>query len=672
MREYSEEQLVERPAIALLNALGWQTEDCFHERFGPGGSLGRDSAAEVVLLPRLRAALERLNPGLPSQAIELAVEELSRDRSAMSPVQANREIYCLLKDGVRVLVRSEAEDDTGGETPMLVRVIDWSDAANNDFFLASQFWVAGELYRRRTDLLGFVNGLPLIFVELKTSHRRLEDPYKKNLKDYKDTIPQLFWYNAFILLPNGSSSRIGSVSAAWEHFAEWKKISDEGEPGLVSLETLIRGVCEPVRLLDLVENFTLFQETRGGLVKVLAKNHQYLGVNNTVEALREIESNHGRLGVFWHTQGSGKSISMIFFAQKTLRRLAGNWTFLIVTDRQELDEQIYKTFAASGALSEQQIQAESGEHLRGLLREDHRYIFTLIQKFRGEPGRPHPLLSTRSDIIVITDEAHRSQYDLFALNMRTALPNAAFIGFTGTPLMAGEERTREVFGDYVSIYDFRQSIEDGATVPLYYENRIPMLQLTNHDLNAEIEQIFDEAALDAEQERRLEREFGREYQLITREERLDTIAKDLVAHFVSRGQRGKAMVICIDKATAVRMYDKVRVAWAGYLTDLQSRAGSAAGAERDELLETMQYMRGTDMAVVVSQGQNEIEEMRGKGLDILPHRRRMAAEDLDTRFKDEADPLRIVFVCAMWMTGFDVPSCSTIYLDKPMRNHTLM
>jgi type I restriction enzyme, R subunit len=671
--EYSEQVLVEQPAIALFNTLGWQTEDCYHETLGPHGSLGRDTRSEVVLLPRLRAALRRLNPGLPEQALELAVDELTRDRSAMSPANANRDVYRLLKDGVRISFRvTDERNDDSLESAVLVRVIDWHEPANNDFFLASQFWISGDLYTRRTDLLGFVNGLPLVFVELKASHRRLENAYNKNLADYRDTIPRLFWYNALIILSNGSASRVGTITAAWEHFAEWKKISNEGEQGIVSLDTILRGTCDPARLLDLVENFILYQEAGGGLVKVLAKNHQYLGVNAAVEALRSIESNQGRLGVFWHTQGSGKSVSMIFFAQKTLRRLPGAWTFLIVTDRQELDDQIYKNFASSGAVTEQRTQAESSQHLRELLHEDHRYIFTLIQKFRTEPGQPHPLLSTRSNIIVMTDEAHRSQYDIFALNMRTALPEAAFIGFTGTPLMAGEERTRAVFGEYVSIYNFRQSIEDGATVPLYYENRIPELALTNRDLNVEIEEVLDQAALDEAHEHRLAREFAREYQLITRDDRLDAIARDLVSHFTARGERGKAMVIAVDKATAVRMYNKVRAAWAANLTAIQVQAGSAIGDERDQLFEQARYLQETDMAVVVSQGQNEIEEMRRKGLDILPHRRRMVTEDLDTKFKDANDPFRIVFVCAMWMTGFDVPSCSVIYLDKPMRNHTLM
>jgi type I restriction enzyme R subunit len=431
-------------------------------------------------------------------------------------------------------------------------------------------------------------------------------------------------------------------------------------------------IPEGWKVKPIVENFMLFREAGGDLVKLVAKNHQYLGVNNAIEAVCKIRENLGRLGVFWHTQGSGKSYSMVFFAQKVLRTLPGNWTFLIVTDRQELDDQIYKTFASAGVVTEPHVQSTSGEHLKQLLREDHRYIFTLIQKFHTEKGGKYPKLSDRSDIIVITDEAHRSQYDLFALNMRNALPNAAFIGFTGTPLMVGEEKTREVFGDYVSIYNFKQSMDDGATVPLYYENRTPELQLSNQDLNTGMECLLEEAELDEEQEKKLEREFKREYYLITRDDRLEKIAEDLVAHFMGRGHMGKAMVVSIDKVTAVRMYDKVQKYWKRYLETLQTKLTSGSESEREELETKIRYMKETDMAVVISQSQNEVEIFKKKGLDIIPHRKRMVSENLDAKFKDPDDPFRIVFVCAMWMTGFDVPSCSTIYLDKPMRNHTLM
>ncbi len=666
--DFDEDTLVERPAIEVFRQLGWDTANVFHETFGSGGSLGRETRGEVVLSRRLQAALQNLNPDLPPDSFSSAIEDLTRERGTMSPANANREVYALLKEGYKAKVRT----DEGDETTETVRFIDWENPTNNDFFLASQFWVSGDMYTRRCDLNGFVNGIPLVFIELKASHKRLENAYQHNLRDYKSTIPQLFWYNGLIMLSNGSQSRLGSSTASWEHFTEWKKINDEGEEGIISLDTMIRGTCEPSRLLDLVENFTLFEEAKGGLIKKVAKNHQYLGVNRAIGAVGQLGTNKGRLGVFWHTQGSGKSVSMVFLAQKIHRTIPGNWTFLIVTDRQELDGQIYKHFVACGATTDAQAQAQSGEDLQRLLKEDHRYVFTLIQKFRTEKGTPYPKLSDRSDIIVMTDEAHRSQYDVFAMNMRQALPNASFIGFTGTPLMAGEEKTREVFGDYISIYNFKQSADDGATVPLFYENRIPELQLTNEDLNEDMERLLEEAELSEEQEKKLEREFAREYHLITRNDRLEKVAEDLVTHFLGRGHQGKAMVVCIDKATAVRMYDKVQTHWKEHSEQLRAKRESCSPEEEAQLDNKITYMTETDMAVVVSQAQNEIEDMQKKGLDIARHRKRVVTEDLDTKFKDADDPFRMVFVCAMWMTGFDVPSCSTIYLDKPMRNHTLM
>lgn len=667
MSDYSESALVEQPAIELFANLGWQTRNCFYEKFGPGSTLGRDTSSEVVLINRLRASLCRLNPDLSGEALDLAIEALTKDRSAMSPAKANQEVYHLLKDGIKVSII--ANNDERIET---VKVIDWNNPENNDYFLASQLWISGEIYNRRADLIGFVNGLPLVFIELKASHKRLEHAFEYNLHDYKNTIPHLFWYNALIILSNGSKSRIGSITSEWEHFAEWKKINSEGEEGIISLDTMIRGTCEPSRLLDLVENFALFWERTGGLAKIVAKNHQYLGVNNALHAVQQVKENQGRLGVFWHTQGSGKSFSMVFFTQKVLRKMPGNFTFLIVTDRDELDDQIYKNFARTGAVTEPEdrVRAESGDHLKRLLKEDHRYIFTLIQKFHTARGQTYPKLSGRSDVIVITDEAHRSQYDVFAQNMRNALPNAAFIGFTGTPLMLGEEKTRQVFGDYVSVYNFKQAIDDGATVPLYYENRIPELQLVNPYLNDDLQRIIDEAELDESQDKKLERELGRDYHLITRDDRLEKVAEDIVTHFTGRGFQGKAMIISVDKATAVRMYDKVRKHWAEYLEKLRSEA--ARKSKDSELQEKIRFMEETDMAVVVSPSQNEVEDFREKGLDIIPHRRRMIKENLDEKFKDPDDPFRIVFVCAMWITGFDVPSCSTIYLDKPMKNHSLM
>jgi type I restriction enzyme R subunit len=683
---FTEDQLVEQPAITLFAELGWQAVVAAEEIFGAAGSLGRESSGEVVLVNRLRAALVKLNPSLPGDAIDAAVDELTRDRGAMSLASANREIYLLLKDGITVSVADTdstphpnplpgrgGEGGKGGQKTVRVRVMDWDNPANNDFLLVSQLSITGALYTRRPDLVCFVNGLPLVVIELKKPGIPARTAFDDNLTCYKSDIPQLFVYNALLIASNGTDSRVGSLTADWGRFFEWKRIEHENEPRRVSLDVIIRGTCDKHRLLDLVENFTLFSEHKAGLVKIIGQNHQFLGVNNAIASmLKARKLGHGRGGVFWQTQGSGKSFSMVFFAQKVLRKITGNWSFVVVTDRVELDDQIAKTFAACGAVTDaQDCHAGSGAHLRELLRGNHRYVFTLIHKFQTPE-----MLCDRSDVIVLTDEAHRSQYDTLAVNMRAALPKAMFLAFTGTPLIAGEERTKEVFGDYVSVYDFQQSVEDGATVPLFYENRTPELQLVNPDLNDDIYNLIDAAALDEAQEAKLERELGKQYHILTRDDRLETVAKDIVRHFLGRGFQGKAMVVSIDKATALRMHDKVRKYWDLEKQRVQKELGNynLPSDKKDELLDRLTVLNTTDMALIVSSGQNEIEQMAKLGLDIVPHRKRIndSQPPLDEKFKDPKDNLRIVFVCAMWLTGFDAPSCSTVYLDKPMRNHTLM
>ncbi|MBT5634550.1 MAG: type I restriction endonuclease subunit R [Gammaproteobacteria bacterium] len=671
--KYTEDALVEQPAIQLFAELEWETLTCWEEAFGPESDLGRNTRGDVVLFNRVRAVLERLNPAAPELALDEAIEALSRDRSAMSMIAANEQIYLLLREGYRYQSGEEGEED------LTVRIIDWSAPANNDFLLCSQMTITGEIETRRPDLIGFVNGLPLLFVELKASHRQLIHAYRDNLADYRTTIPHLFWFNQLILLSNGVQSKLGTISSSWEHFAEWKKIESEKEPRKVSLEVAIRGMCEQGRFLDLIENYSLFVRNKE-TVRIVARYHQYLGVNEALRGLESVQQREGQLGVFWHTQGSGKSFSMTFFTRKAFRKLPGNWTFVVVTDRTDLDDQIYKTFHSAGLLLEES-QAESGDELKRMLSEDRRFVFTLIQKFRAEPGEPYPELSQRDDVIVITDEAHRSQYDTLAMNMRRALPNAAFIAFTGTPLLSGEEKTREVFGDYVSIYNFADAVDDGATLPLYYENRVPEVNLNRDDLGEEITALLDEADLSDEQEAKLEQEFGRAYHIITREERLETIANDIVDHYLGRepfsgGESGnvwgKAMVVSIDKATAIRMYDKVQIAWQQKLRRLQQRLKVAGGSHRARLQQQIALLESTDMAVVVSGGQNDYERMEKLGLDYKRHRERMVKEELDEDFKDAEHPLRIVFVCAMWLTGFDAPSVSTLYLDKPLKEHTLM
>jgi type I restriction enzyme R subunit len=671
---YNEDHLVEQPALALLSELGWSTACGLEETFAPeGGSLGRRDRREVVLLPRLRAALERLNPGQPPQAIDAAIEELSRNRSAMGLVAANREVYGLLKDGVLVSV---PDLERGGQSKVRLRVVVWDRPTENDWLAANQFNVKVDLYNCWPDLVCFVNGLPLVVIEFKKPGVSAHVAFDDNLTHYKAAVPQLFWSNAFLIASNGTASRIGSLSADWERFFEWKRIESEDEPRRVSLEVLLRGVCQPKRFLDYVENFILFSDSKAGLIKIIAQNHQFIGVNNAIAATLEARRRgHGRAGVFWQTQGSGKSYSMGFYSQKIQRKVHGDWTFVIVTDRTDLDEQIAETFRAAGVVSQaegDQCHAGSGAQLAELLRGNHRYVFTLIQKFRTPE-----MLCDRTDVVVITDEAHRSQYDTLALNMRTALPKALFTAFTGTPLIDGEERTREVFGDYVSIYDFQQAVEDGATVPLFYENRTPELQLVNPDLNDDIYALIEVADLDGEEEKKLQRDLGRQYHIITRDDRLETIARDIVHHFLGRGFMGKAITISIDKATTLRMCEKVQRHWkeeTERVRALVEQLPPDSGEPGEELRERLHILTSTEMAVIVSAAQNEIADMAALGLDIEPHRRRLTTSEppLDQRFKDPTDPLRLVFVCAMWLTGFDAPSCSTLYLDKPMRNHTLM
>lgn len=673
-----EYRYVEKPSMELLAELGWSTLDAYNEELGETGTLGRDSHRDVVLTHRLRSVMRALNPEyVPQDVIEEAIEALTKDRSAMDPVRANREVRDLVRDGYQ----AEWVDAHGEKQIETLRFIDFACPMENDLLAARQVWVKGKLHSRRLDLVLYVNGIPLVLMEFKEPNGSVKTAYDDNLTDYRDTIPQLFIPNLFVLLSNGAEAKIGSTYAPYDFFNDWLVLDAKGtraKPGQgeVALETALRGTCNPPLLLDLLENFVAYLERPGGLIKVIARSHQYLGVNAAIENLHQARADHEkRLGVFWHTQGSGKSLSMLWFTQKVLRQVPGNWTFVMVTDRTELDTQLHGEFADSGAISpEARVHAESVAHLRKLLAADHRYVFTLIHKFQPSKDEQRmPVLSDRSDVIVITDEAHRSQYDTLALNMRTALPNASMMGFTGTPLIAGEEQaTREQFGDYVSIYNFRDAIADGATVPLYYENRIPELQLVNDNFSDELNELLEEAEIDDEAEGQLARQFATQYALLTRPERLKAIAKDLVQHFVGRGFPGKAMYVGLDKAAAVRMYDLVQAEWAEHLAELKEQHDQLPELERAWLASRIELMETTDMAVVVSPSQNELKMLDDLGLDIRPHRERMNREDLAEKFKDAKDPLRIVFVCAMWMTGFDAPSVSTVYLDRPMRNHTLM
>ncbi|MBU2766833.1 type I restriction endonuclease subunit R [Acidithiobacillus ferrivorans] len=687
---YTEDTLVQQTTADYLeHQLGWKSVYAYnHEDFGPDSLLGRASDREVVLTRTLREKLMALNPNLPNATYEDAVRQITATIASQTLAATNREKYEQMRDGVQVTFRNEK----GERVRQRLRVFDFDAPENNEFLCVRELWIKGDLYRRRADIIGFVNGLPLLFIECKNLHKKLKTAFEQNFSDYRDTIPHLFHHNAIVLFGNGEQAKIGSITSRWEHFNEWKRLAEEA-PGAVDMETLLKGVCDRRNFLDLVENFILFDESAGAPRKIIARNHQFLGVNRAIAAVRERKTRQGKLGVFWHTQGSGKSYSMVMFTRKVHRKLGGNFTFLVLTDRDDLDTQIYKTFAGCGVVGEQeQCRAASGHHLNALLTRHKAYIFSLIQKFnqKVEPEQPY---SVRDDIIVITDEAHRTQYGTLALNLRNALPHASYIGFTGTPLFKDDEITRRVFGGYVSTYDFQRAVEDNATVPLYYDARGEKLGIAIGDLNERIAEKLEELeADDIDVGQRLEKELKRDYHILTADKRLDQVARDFVRHYSTAWETGKAMLVCIDKVTCVRMHKLIGFYWDERIREME-KALPKIGDEQEAVFSQrqMDWMRETRMAVVVSEEQGEVDKFRKWDLDILPHRRlmkegidlpasmrakpeyrNMQTMALDDAFKAEEHPLRVSIVCAMWLTGFDVPSLSTLYLDKPLKAHTLM
>ena len=688
---YTEDTLVQQTTAEYLQQqLGWESVYAYNnEAFGPDGTLGRYSDQEVVLTRYLRSKLVELNPGLPEQAYDEAVRQIVTKTTTQSLMATNREKYAFVRDGVKLTFRN----DKGELVHHRLRLFDFTDPAKNHFLCVRELWVRGDLYRRRADIVGFVNGLPLLFMELKNVSKDIRAAYEQNFKDYKDTVPHLFHFNAFVVLANGVDAKIGSMSSRFEHFHEWKRLAED-QPGVVAMETLLKGVCDKQNFMDLLENFILFDDSAGEPKKILARNHQFLGVNRAVQAVRDRKNRQGKLGVFWHTQGAGKSYSMVMFTRKVHRTLGGNFTFLVLTDRDDLDTQIYKTFAGCGVVDNDRdpCRASSGNHLNQLLVQHKSHIFSLIQKFNQEVN-PDQGYTQRRDIIVITDEAHRTQYGTLALNMRNALPYASYIGFTGTPLFKDDEITRRVFGDYVSTYDFQRAVDDKATVPLYYDARGDKLGVAVSDLNERIaEKLENLETDDVDVAQRLERELKRDYHIITAGKRLDQIARDFVQHYSTAWETGKAMLVCIDKITCVRMHRLIEFYWKERIHELEKTLKSLAD-EQEELyrLRQIEWMRQTRMAVIVSEEQGEVEKFRKWDLDITPHRRlikegieltdamrqqpqfrNMQRLALDDAFKEEAHPFRIAIVCAMWLTGFDVPSLSTLYLDKPLKAHTLM
>lgn len=755
-----EDRLVQKTfADHLEQALGWDSIYAWNEEtFGPTGTLGRTDTKEAILVRDLRAALIRLNPGLPEKAIDEAIRDLTVYDVSRSMVQHNRDFYRLIRNGVPVIYR----DAQGHQKSTRARVIDFDNKPGMNRFLAVRelklTGIRTPNYNRRADLVCFVNGLPLVFIELKAVYKNIRAGFDGNLRDYMDenVIAHAFHHNAFLIVSNGHRARYGSITSDWGHFNEWKRL-DEKDKGDVDAEVLLNGMLSHERLLDIVENFILFDESKPGLTrKVVARNHQLLGVNQAVASVAKqemikreiplaerltyrivelplerrapkrelllqsgdeaalvpterpsfipegpieiIERAHpelGRLGVFWHTQGSGKSYSMAFFAEKVRRKIPGNFTFLLMTDRHDLDSQIYKTFVGCGIADDQTPRASSGEGLEKTIKENHRYVFSLIHKFNKDvdPGRPY---SDRDDIIVISDEAHRTQAGRLARNMRLALPNAAFIGFTGTPLFKQDQITKRIFGDYVSRYDFKRSEEDGATVKLVYENRGEKLGVARMDLNDRIAEKIEEAELDPDQAALLEKLLGKDYEVITADERLDKIAADFVEHCSARWESGKSLFVCIDKITCARMYQRIYPRWqtraaeiradaearqAAALNEIDAAARSTLTDESARLSAQAAWMNETIVEIIISEAQNEVADFKKWNFDIIPHRALMKQGfesgskervDVESAFKNPKHPFRVALVCAMWLTGFDVECLSTLYIDKPMKAHTLM
>lgn len=669
--DYSENILVQESAGNLLhNELGWDVQFAYNtETLGKNGTFGRTSYNEILLFRYFKKALKEFNPWINDSQISEAQKILEQRLSSSSLLQINEEKYFLIRDGIPVTVKKP----NGQTETKKATVIDFQNPEKNYFLAIKELKIHGDLYRRRTDIVGFVNGIPLLFVELKKNTVDVQNAYDDNYTDYLDTIPHLFYYNAFLMLSNGMEAKVGTLGSKFEFFHEWKRLAEEDE-GSVALETMLRGICKKENFLDLFENFILYDHSGGHTAKILARNHQYLGVNEAMKAYTARKLNDGKLGVFWHTQGSGKSYSMVFFAKKVRRKMEGTPTFVILTDRDELNTQISDTFENCGLLGKNikasKFMAASGDDLVKKLQGNPSFIFTLIQKFNQPDEEP---IYPEHDIIIMSDEAHRSQYGIYADNMMKLLPTAARIGFTGTPLLSSDNITARTFGGYVSVYDFKRAVEDGATVPLYYENRGEKIEdLHNPEITEQILDAIEAADLDVDQRDKLEAEFAKEIHILMAKERLRSIAKDFVSHYSDLWTSGKAMFVCLNKVTCVRMYNYVQEYWAKEIEVLESKIKNASQQEAQELRRKLKWMQETEMAVVISQEQNEIQTFKEWHLDIKPHREKMEKRELDKEFKDSKNPLRIVFVCAMWLTGFDVKCLSCLYLDKPLKAHTLM
>lgn len=683
MKSFISEDNIEQ---AICNRLampeyGWERIECDPsvDAQDDVSKTGRSNVKECILPEVFFNALKRINPQIDPETLASIVHDFRKDYTGTDMVDTNYKFYNQIRNGIKVNVRKNGKEDFD-----IVKLIDFDNVENNDFHCVNQMWIKGHFRYRRPDVLLFINGLPVVFIELKNSTVKVEESYNKNLVSYRQDIPNIFALNQICVLSNGLQTKLGAWNAGYEFFFEWLRVDDEkekldreqiAEHGL-SITNLIDGLFRKERLLDYIENFIFFDNKR---IKIIAKNHQYLGVNNLMQSVGRRSELNGKLGVFWHTQGSGKSYSMVMFVRKVKRKLHGNFTFLIITDRDDLDTQIHKTFVRAEVIGDkEECQPKNALQLREFLSGNKPMVFTLIHKFQYDKTKKYPVLSERDDIFVLVDEAHRTQYKQLAENMHTGLPNANYIAFTGTPLLGAKRLTNQWFGDYVSEYNFAQAIEDGSTVPLFYSRRVPEVGLTNDWLDTDIDQIVEDENLNDREKELLENSSSRILEVIKRDERLDKIAQDIAHHFPRRGFLGKGMVVSVDKYTTVKMYDKVQKYWAEEKKALvKERNNAKTKEERDRLTERLNYMNKVEMAVVISEDAEEVEKFQTQGLDITLHRKKMNeitpdGKDIEDRFKDKDDSLCLVFVCAMWLTGFDVPSLSTLYLDKPMKGHTLM
>lgn len=683
MKSFISEDKIEQAICNRLSQIeyGWKRIECDPSVAAQDdvSKTGRANPSECILPEVFFSALKRINPQIDAEILKGIVRDFRKDYTATDMVDTNYKFYNQIRNGVKVKVRKNGKEDFD-----IVKLIDFDNVDSNDFHCVNQMWIKGRFRYRRPDVLLFVNGLPVVFIELKNSTVKVEESYNKNLVSYRKDIPNIFALNQICVLSNGLQTKLGAWNAGYEFFFEWLRVDDEKEKldrdhiaeyGL-SITNLIDGLFKKERLLDYIENFIFFDNKR---IKIIAKNHQYLGVNNLMKSVERREELKGKLGVFWHTQGSGKSYSMVMFVRKMKRKLHGNFTFLIITDRDDLDTQIHKTFVRTEVIGDkEECQPKNAAQLREFLCSNKPMVFTLIHKFQYDKTEKYPILSERNDIFVLVDEAHRTQYKQLAENMHTGLPNANYIAFTGTPLLGAKRLTNQWFGNYVSEYNFAQAIEDGSTVPLFYSRRVPEVGLENNWLDTDLDKIVEDEELNDREKELLENSGARILEVIKRDERLDRIAQDIAHHFPRRGFLGKGMVVSVDKYTTVKMYDKVQHYWAEEKKALMKERNDAKTKEEyDEKTARLDYMNKVEMAVIISEDAEEVEKFKEQGLDILSHRKKMndispEGKDIEDRFKDKDDPLCLVFVCAMWLTGFDVPSLSTLYLDKPMKGHTLM